>query len=445
MKILFIFTLVFLTYPCVWANEVSHKILRFPFKINAEVDKKDSKMVHQFRLEENYSGNMKIIVWWKNHRERLEFSFGMVSPALGLIENKYSKVNMSLGFPYVDNYEITKPYSIEPSSWKAIKDWFVSIADFEFKKFAEGEIFIVYPSAAPYREDDFRYLKEIAELFDCNLDYEYNDNSNILIEVSGVDNRDLRSDKIRKIKFERTAFKDEIIFNNIYAAIMGLKPMRTGASVSAIAVPPDIIRHKLVSRKEKETSQEKTLTPNLTSEKPTIKITDSRNKSKDDEKAIIDHGDTNSTPNSKIGKETQREAPLAAIVTPESQYEKSFYDHMNETLIHRKRVFEWQLFSSKLIFFTVLLLVIIGIYFSWLQFCTGIGKGKEKQSESEPRTELEISASGFKVKSPILGVIILLISLAFFYLYLAHVYPIDVVPLDREVVEANSALNVNDK
>ncbi len=118
---------------------------------------------------------------------------------------------------------------------------------------------------------------------------------------------------------------------------------------------------------------------------------------------------------------------------------------MNDTLIHRKRVFEWQLFSSKLIFFTVLLLVIIGIYFSWLQFRTGIDKDKEKHSESETRTELEISTSGFKVKSPILGVIILLISLAFFYLYLAHVYPIDVVPLDREVVEVNPALKVNDK
>ncbi len=156
MKILLIFILVFLTYPCVWAKEVSHKILRFPFRINAKEDRSDSRMIYQFRLEKNYSGNMKIFVWWKGHEERLEFSFGKVSPAFGLIETKNSKVKIHSGLPYVDDYEIKEWDSIEPSSFKIIKDWYVSISDWEFKKFAEGVIFIVYPSAAPYNENDFR-------------------------------------------------------------------------------------------------------------------------------------------------------------------------------------------------------------------------------------------------------------------------------------------------
>ena len=39
-------------------------------------------------------------------------------------------------------------------------------------------------------------------------------------------------------------------------------------------------------------------------------------------------------------------------------------------------------------------------------------------------TELSLSLREVKVRSPVLGVIILTISLAFFYLYLVHVYPI---------------------
>jgi hypothetical protein len=37
---------------------------------------------------------------------------------------------------------------------------------------------------------------------------------------------------------------------------------------------------------------------------------------------------------------------------------------------------------------------------------------------------LDLSTAGLKVSSPVLGVIILVISLAFFYLYLVYVYPI---------------------
>jgi hypothetical protein len=39
-------------------------------------------------------------------------------------------------------------------------------------------------------------------------------------------------------------------------------------------------------------------------------------------------------------------------------------------------------------------------------------------------TSIEAGKSGFKISSPVLGVIILTLSLAFFYLYLVHVYPV---------------------
>lgn len=82
---------------------------------------------------------------------------------------------------------------------------------------------------------------------------------------------------------------------------------------------------------------------------------------------------------------------------------------------HSQQVFKWQLTSSKLIFITVIILVMAGIVFSGLQF---------KRGTSDSKTEFEFSRHGFKVSSSILGVIILVISLAFFYLYLVYVYPI---------------------
>ncbi len=43
---------------------------------------------------------------------------------------------------------------------------------------------------------------------------------------------------------------------------------------------------------------------------------------------------------------------------------------------------------------------------------------------TDETTEIVASVKGIKVSSPILGVIILVISLLFFYLYLVYVYPI---------------------
>lgn len=82
---------------------------------------------------------------------------------------------------------------------------------------------------------------------------------------------------------------------------------------------------------------------------------------------------------------------------------------------HRTRVFRWQFYSSIVIFCIVHLLVLAGLYFSWLQFRKG-WEGLDSR--------VEISPTGIKVQSSVLGVIILVVSLGFFYLYLVYVYPI---------------------
>ena len=117
---------------------------------------------------------------------------------------------------------------------------------------------------------------------------------------------------------------------------------------------------------------------------------------------------------------------------------KAYYDYRTQGFEHRRAVFEWQLASSKIIFAIVVFLVGIGVYFSWIQFAAsmrpgpGPATGSRGASPGQPEppaggavTTLEASTSGIKVSSPVLGVILLVISLAFFYLYLVFVYPIE--------------------
>jgi hypothetical protein len=110
-----------------------------------------------------------------------------------------------------------------------------------------------------------------------------------------------------------------------------------------------------------------------------------------------------------------------------------YYRYRTSGLRHRSRVFEWQLLSSKVIFATVLALVGAGMLFAWIQFRAGLRRPQTEPPGSATAevagaaaavTQIDLSATSVKVSSPVLGVIILVISLAFFYLYLVYVYPI---------------------
>jgi hypothetical protein len=105
---------------------------------------------------------------------------------------------------------------------------------------------------------------------------------------------------------------------------------------------------------------------------------------------------------------------------------RSYYAYRVSGFEHRKNVFLWQLTSSKMIFFGVLLMVFCGICFSGIQFYKSMTRGADEGSVDVDAavTEFEASASGIKVSSSVLGIIILVISLVFFYLYLVYVYPI---------------------
>jgi hypothetical protein len=148
-------------------------------------------------------------------------------------------------------------------------------------------------------------------------------------------------------------------------------------------------------------------------------------------------------------KEIMPQSPPSGIDAPgmKAKYLEAmngYYEYHTAGYLHRGRVFQWQLLSSKIIFVIVTLLVFSGIYFAALQFHEGMRRraaehltaaskavGAAAESGSAPVpvvnseiTKLSASTKGIEVSSPVLGVVILVISLAFFYLYLVYVYPI---------------------
>ncbi len=98
--------------------------------------------------------------------------------------------------------------------------------------------------------------------------------------------------------------------------------------------------------------------------------------------------------------------------------QESFEEYKLFSLDHRKKVFNWQYYSSIIIFVTVLLIVYSGLILSFMHFRQSL------KSNLDSETEMEIGKMGIKVRSSIIGIIILLISVSFLYLYLAHVYQI---------------------
>ena len=102
----------------------------------------------------------------------------------------------------------------------------------------------------------------------------------------------------------------------------------------------------------------------------------------------------------------------------------------------RERTYENQLFQTRVIFFLVILLVFAGLFFSWIQFQHAFhlkrvlskrvaAPSDEAAAAATPaQDEFSFGKDGVVIKSAYLGVIILAISMAFFFLYLVYVYPI---------------------
>jgi hypothetical protein len=176
-------------------------------------------------------------------------------------------------------------------------------------------------------------------------------------------------------------------------------------------------------------SEGKAIVSTYITEDGEVKTEYSREKTGDDQEPPDDGNDQDLQDERRIQAPGEAEALLSADL---SQLDDStrqvfkrarmqYFNYFIEGYKHRQNVFHWQLLSSKIIFIVVVLLVFSGIIFAAIQFYDGLKNSLRQTSQT---TTFEAGKGGLKVSSPILGVIILVISLVFFYLYLVYVYPI---------------------
>lgn len=100
---------------------------------------------------------------------------------------------------------------------------------------------------------------------------------------------------------------------------------------------------------------------------------------------------------------------LAKEVEQKYQY---YIDYNMWVLEYKEILYKTQYIEGIIIFFVVLFILFIGLYLSFMQF---------KSSESN-QTTIKISKDSIQITSSVIGLLILLISLVFFYIYLKEVY-----------------------
>ena len=119
--------------------------------------------------------------------------------------------------------------------------------------------------------------------------------------------------------------------------------------------------------------------------------------------------------------------------------EEEQYKHAIWALKYQEKIYEYQHISSIVLLFVSLIVLICGLYFSYMQFKDRTdhiypNKATKNLSENidsnnikkndESKTSLKIGMAGIEISSSIIGLLILCVSLAFFYLYIANIYPV---------------------
>jgi hypothetical protein len=112
------------------------------------------------------------------------------------------------------------------------------------------------------------------------------------------------------------------------------------------------------------------------------------------------------------------------------------FDHLQFTEKHQQRTFMWQYYSGIFLFIMVIAIVVMGLLLSFKQFQLtaeqvkyNLKTSREERVviENGDSTSMEISQTGLKINTAVIGLAILFLSLAFFFLYLKYVYVIEVV------------------
>lgn len=150
------------------------------------------------------------------------------------------------------------------------------------------------------------------------------------------------------------------------------------------------------------------------------------------------------------GGEVQTTLPLESA----QRINKRYVENLEWQLEFSQRSWNWHFYSTIFLFFIVLLIVAFGLRITYLQFQkeylsktsirsatapTDGGKAAEGtpgQAAGETSTTMKLSAAGLELSSQIIGLFVLGFSLAFFYLYVKEVYPVQVIDLNQRNLQS---------
>lgn len=99
--------------------------------------------------------------------------------------------------------------------------------------------------------------------------------------------------------------------------------------------------------------------------------------------------------------------------------------HHGWTLENRQSAMERQQFIGLLVFCVAVGLVAVGVVFAWMQF--RIAMRHARVGKEIPASTIKASIGSIEISSSVLGIVILTLSLAFFYLYLRYVFQLTVL------------------
>lgn len=140
-----------------------------------------------------------------------------------------------------------------------------------------------------------------------------------------------------------------------------------------------------------------------------------------------------------IGKENSTDEIESELSSEESKYnsmmKQSFTNQYVFNVEHQKRTFTQQYFSSIFIFIMVVVIVCMGLVLSYKQFKLNEEIVRHSMTQNsgiidkgiDTSASMEVSKDGIKMNTAVIGLMILVISLVFFFLYLTYVYPIEIV------------------
>ncbi|MEO8174377.1 MAG: hypothetical protein ABI581_14885 [Sediminibacterium sp.] len=138
--------------------------------------------------------------------------------------------------------------------------------------------------------------------------------------------------------------------------------------------------------------------------------------------------------------ENARKLALSGADSTAPEVAAKMMEYFHFTVDHRIHVLRWQFYSTIGIYFMVITIVLTGLWLSYRQFKmaepasrtipTGTKLAETElvvKDQSILKTELEIGKDSIKINTAVIGLVILVVSIAFFFLYLQYAYSVSII------------------